>query len=194
MLALVPLAAALYILQTQGGQEMGFFQRINDFLQNIFGGVSSVVSTGIEARAKSLAKQKLIISEGDKLIVYRDTQGHLTVGIGHLVLPEDNLGFGDRITPERRDEFFKRDVDKAFNAALSQARELGRYTPEFIAALTEVNFQLGTGWYIEFSNTYAYLRTGNWRQAINNLLASKWNRQTPTRVANFINAIEQAYT
>ena len=38
--------------------------------------------------------------EGESLTVYEDTLGHLTVGVGHKVLPIDNLHLGDVITKE----------------------------------------------------------------------------------------------
>lgn len=147
-----------------------------------------------EQRALNIAKNKLRVSEGDKLYVYLDTRGIPTAGIGHKVLSSDNLRVGDKITAAQRDAWFAADAQKAFNAALSQARDLGRYTPEFIAALTEVNFQLGTGWTKEFANTYNLLRQGNWQQAISNLKISAWAKQTPVRVANFVSEIQKVFS
>ena len=171
---------------------------INSGVKNTINNVTKVFSMpanpGIEFLALNLAKTKLRQSEGDKLTVYLDTRGIPTVGIGHRVLPSDNLKVGQKITPAARDKFFEKDVAIAFNAAKSQAKELGRYTPNFIAALTEVNFQLGTGWKNEFKNTYNALRAGDYRQAISNLEKSAWKKQTPVRVANFIEEIKKVYT
>lgn len=147
----------------------------------------------IDARAWQLVRDMLIKEEGYENVVYLDSRGFPTVGIGHLVLPEDNLKLGDRISDARIEQLFQRDAQKAFDAAKSQAIDLGRYEPNFIAALTEVNFQLGTGWPRVFANTYTALRSGEWRKAINNIKSSAWAKQTPKRVANFAAAIERAY-
>lgn len=147
----------------------------------------------IDQQAMHIAREKLIVSEGRRNDVYRDHLGYLTVGIGHKVLPRDNLKLGDRISDARIEELFAQDIKIAFDAARSQAMDLQKYDPHFIAALTEVNFQLGTGWVSKFPRTYALLKTGNAKAAINNLRTSLWNQQTPVRVAHFITAIEQAY-
>lgn len=147
----------------------------------------------IESTALAKAKEELIQHEGRRNDVYRDTRGFLTVGIGHKVIPTDNLVLGQRITDAKIDALFKQDTAVAFEAAKKQAKELGRYTPDFIAALTAVNFQLGTGWKNNFENTYLDLKKGNEESAIRRLKQSAWYNQTPVRVAAFIEAIQEAY-
>lgn len=51
--------------------------------------------------------------EGERLDVYRDAAGHMTVGVGHLVLPEDNLRMGDTITHAHSDKLLRADLLKA---------------------------------------------------------------------------------
>ena len=147
----------------------------------------------VAAQALVIAKQYLIENEGKRDVVYKDSVGVLTVGIGHKVLPADGLVLGQKISESRIGQFFNADVARAFSAAKSQAHDLGKYNSTFIAALIEVNFQLGTGWKNEFANTYRDLKNDNPDQAINRLKQSKWYKQTPNRVANFINAIETVY-
>lgn len=48
--------------------------------------------------------------EGERLDVYRDAAGHLTVGVGHKVLPGERLMFGDTITKRQSDDFLKADI------------------------------------------------------------------------------------
>lgn len=145
-----------------------------------------------EARAEM--RRELELEEGYRTTVYLDTRGLATVGIGHLVLPQDNLKVGDVISDARVEEFYRNDSEKAFQAAIKQADDLGRFTPEFIVALVSVNYQLGTGWTSTFRNTYNKLRSGDWQGAIANLRVSRWAEQTPRRVANFTAAIEDAFT
>lgn len=131
----------------------------------------------------------LLEREGYRNTVYRDSLGKPTVGVGHLVLPEDNLRVGDTISDERVRELLESDAQKAYKAAVEQANELGINDSDFVIALGSVNYQLGTGWRNEFSRTWAHMENGNYDQAIANIENSLWSRQTPVRTADFTNAI-----
>ena len=48
-------------------------------------------------KASGTFKQALIEEEGVRYTVYRDVAGYPTVGVGHLILPEDDLQVGDRV-------------------------------------------------------------------------------------------------
>lgn len=134
-------------------------------------------------------RDKMIKEEGYRTDVYKDTLGFPTVGIGHLVLPEDNLKVGDVISKKRVDELFKKDITWAINAAMDQAKEIGEFEKDFVIALTSVNFQLGPKWPSKWPNTYKALKEGNYHDVIKKLEGSLWARQTPTRVSSFVKAI-----
>jgi lysozyme len=57
--------------------------------------------------------------EGERFDVYRDAAGHMTVGVGHLVLPQDLLRMGDTITPAHSDKLLRADLLKAEDAVNS---------------------------------------------------------------------------
>ena len=143
--------------------------------------------------ANTLALSEIKAQEGLKLEVYADTLGNPTVGYGHLVLAGEGLKLGDKITQDQADALLVKDYNKAFNAAVAQATELNKINAEFIAALTSVNYQLGTGWRSKFPNTWGMLKSGDTAGAIQNLKASKWNEQTPVRVTAFVGAIQNTY-
>lgn len=155
---------------------------------------TTMTPTQIEALAWAEFRRNAEANEGNKLVVYKDHLGFLTVGIGHKVVASDNLKLGDRISPAQVTSFFYKDGNAAFTAAKSQAKELGKYTPEMIAALAEVNFQLGTGWKNKFANTWKLLTAGEYKLAIANLKKSAWAQQTPNRVNNFIVAINKTFS
>lgn len=134
-----------------------------------------------------------IEKEGERLTVYKDSLGFPTVGIGHLVLPKDNLKVGDRITQAQSRAFFEKDIKIALDAAKEQAAELAKYTEDFIVALTHVNFQNGTYWRTIHPKTWAALKRGDAQDAIRELKSSKWNRQTPVRVNDFVSAIQRNF-
>lgn len=133
-----------------------------------------------------------LLREGERLTVYKDSEGKATVGIGHLVLPEDGLRLGDQIMIAQSRTFFEKDTAKAEAAALRQAREIGITADWFIAALISVNFQLGSGWSRVFKETYPAIVRHDFDLAIANLRQSIWYRQTPVRVEDFIAALEKA--
>ena len=151
------------------------------------------IMKNILVEANTLAIAEIKAQEGLKLEVYADTLGNPTVGYGHLVLAGEGLKLGDKITQDQADALLVKDYNKAFNAAVAQATELNKINAEFIAALTSVNYQLGTGWRSKFPNTWGMLKSGDTAGAIQNLKASKWNEQTPVRVTAFVGAIQNTY-
>lgn len=123
--------------------------------------------------------------EGYRTKVYRDTEGFLTVGIGHKVLPQDNLSHGEVITDLRVKQLFEKDVKTAMAAALAQAEQLKIDDVHFIARLVSVNFQLGTNWNLIHKNTWKLLSRGMYAEAAEEVKDSLWYAQTPNRVNEF---------
>lgn len=143
--------------------------------------------------ALKLWKEHSLLREGCKGRVYLDSRGKPTVGIGHLVTPDDNLKVGDNISDERIERFFEEDTAGALKISLRQWKEIGLLTAEFLAALISVNFQL-YDFSVKFPNTYQLLRMHKFDQVIKNLRRSNkgktWFDQTPVRVEDFITAIQ----
>ncbi len=134
-------------------------------------------------------KKHLMVREGYRTKVYKDSLGKPTVGVGHLVLPGDNLKVGDVISEARVQEFLDKDARGAWNAAQSQAAEAGITDTCFIIALASVNFQLGTGWTKKFPSTWNMIKSGQYLQAANALNGTLWQKQTPVRVQDFQKAL-----
>lgn len=137
----------------------------------------------------NLLQQKLTAVEGRRKDVYKDNKGNLTVGIGHKVLPSDNLRLGDIISDARVDQLYRQDSSSAMSTARQQATNLGIVSSKIVVALADVNFQLGNNWGNEFPNTWAALRAGDFNRAITEIQTSLWATQTPERTNNFITAI-----
>lgn len=134
-------------------------------------------------------KTHMIPKEADRSVVYPDSKGIPTVGIGHKVVPGDNLKLGDRISDSRKDAFWREDSAKALTAAQRQAKEAGIADSDFIIALADVNFQLGSGWKQDHKQTWAFIMKGDYRSAAREAQNSKWYRETPTRVTAFQRAL-----
>jgi GH24 family phage-related lysozyme (muramidase) len=140
--------------------------------------------------AKSIWRKHAMLREGLRLTVYRDTRDLPTVGIGHLVRPQDNLRVGQKISRERVEELFEQDSSAALRTSIRHWHDINHLTPEFLAALVSVNFQLGD-FSQKFKNSYALLKERKIDMVINNLRGSLWFRQTPVRVEDFIKAIKE---
>ena len=148
----------------------------------------------VNADAVEIAKELLTQREGFSLVVYPDPikgDAAPTVGIGHLVRPQDGLKMGDRITPDKVDQFFQADIQTALNTAVRDVTVLDMYTPKFLAAMISVSFQLGDFRAKGFGNTFERLKARKFTEATNALKQSAWYAQTPKRVNDFIDAIEE---
>ncbi len=140
--------------------------------------------------ALTIWKKKAIEVEGCKNVVYLDTLGRETVGIGHLCTPSDGLKLGDQISAQRINQLFIQDTKAALETALKQFYAIGIETAEWLAALINVNFQLGD-FSKKFPNSYTMLVNHLFDKVISNIENSLWMRQTPIRANDFIKAIRE---
>lgn len=126
--------------------------------------------------------------EGKRYEVYLDSVGKPTVGIGHLVLKEDKLKVGDRVTEEQIAIWFDKDIKKALNKAIVQCQELNIHDEETVNIFTSANFQLGDFKSV-FSSSFDLIKNKRYSKAILNIATSKWMQQSPIRAGDMISAI-----
>lgn len=140
--------------------------------------------------ALAAARGRTIRHEGSVLQVYHDSLGYPTVGIGHRVTLHDGLKVGDWITEAKCSALFEKD----WNHAVSQANDICAdheiTEPVAVGVLAEMTFQLGAGGVRKFRKTLGYLADAEWKWAADEMVDSKWFRQTPKRAASL--AIEIA--
>jgi GH24 family phage-related lysozyme (muramidase) len=140
------------------------------------------------------------LREGYKNVVYLDTLGKPTGGIGHLLSSSERKTFplGCIIKESIIKEWYDKDIQKSLDACNEQCKILNVFNTEFKIALTSVNFQLGTKWYRKFPSAWKALCHNDYDKAMDEVLYankkekkySKWYKQTPVRVKDFITAIE----
>lgn len=133
----------------------------------------------------------MALREGDKHVVYLDSEGLPTVGEGHLVVAEDHLRLGDTITAAQDAAFFHKDGAGALKAAREQAAEAGITDESFIPYLGSVCYQLGLHWTNKFPNTWDMICDGKYAAAALALRGTTWAKQTPTRVTDFQDALKR---
>ena len=95
-------------------------------------------------KASADFKQALIQEEGVRYTVYRDVAGYPTVGVGHLVEPEDNLRVGDTISEDRAMAFLTADLEEAERGVRQLVGALPLYQHEF-DALVDLVYNVGIG-------------------------------------------------
>jgi GH24 family phage-related lysozyme (muramidase) len=161
-----------------------------------------LIPSQADSRARQLDALTSYLSrddvEGVRDYVYPDSRKRPTVGVGHLVRPEDHLKLGDKLDDERGHrrihEFLRKDAAEALDAARAQAAEAGITDPNFIVALGSVNFQLGPKWNAGkngHKKTWALIRQGDYAAAAREAANSDWNKQTPRRVRQFQSALHK---
>lgn len=88
--------------------------------------------------------ETMIEEEGVRYSVYRDVAGYPTVGVGHLVRPQDGLRLGDRISHSKAVQFLEQDIKKAEQGARDLVGDLPVNQHEF-DALVDLVFNVGPG-------------------------------------------------
>ena len=86
--------------------------------------IIGVVIVGISLR-KTISKrgiEHLKFLEGERLKVYLDNANIPTVGVGHKVLPVDNLKVGDMITQKKSSSLLRKDLSVAKTAVNTQVK------------------------------------------------------------------------
>lgn len=134
--------------------------------------------------------------EGEKLNVYKDTEGFYTVGIGHLLTKVNSLSVAVQvldkelsrktngtITKQESQDIFNRDVQGALRAIKGStlSRTYDSLDKARQDALVNMVFQLGLQGVLNFKNMIKALDRKDFIQAAKESLDSRWARQTPNR-------------
>ena len=125
-------------------------------------------------------KARIKEHEGYRDQVYKDSLGFATIGYGHLILPTDPYEEGATYNKEDLDKVF----DDDFNTAYSNANQLIKDLPlhhQAKCVIIEMVFQLGIGGVSKFKNMWKALGEDDYQTASEEMLDSRWAKQTPKR-------------
>ena len=134
-------------------------------------------------------KARIKEHEGFRDQVYKDSLGFATIGYGHLVLPNDPYEEGVTYSKEDLEKVF----DGDFDTACSNANQLIKDLPlhhQAKCVLIEMVFQLGIGGVSKFKNMWKALGEGNYQTASEEMLDSRWAKQTPKRATDLSNVMK----
>lgn len=120
-----------------------------------------------------------------KFYPYKDSEGFLTVGYGHKVLPNEN--FTNGISEIEALSLLDKDIAKAE----SQLSKLNLIIPkDWHDFMIIMIFQLGLSGTMKFKKMIQALRDANYSEAIKQAKDSLWYRQTPNRLNAMISQLE----
>lgn len=123
--------------------------------------------TGSATPAVARRERLLRRHEGVKAKPYRDTAGHLTIGVGRNL---DATGLRpDEITLLLRNDMAAAEADLDALAPWARGLDEVRY-----AVLAELAFNLGRSRLAKFAPTLAVIRAGDYATAAQRLLRTKW--------------------
>ena len=115
--------------------------------------------------------------EGEKLYGYLDSLGFLTLGVGRLI--DHRKGGG--ISKAESAYLLANDIESKTAELTARLPWLYLLDPVRRGAMLNMAFQLGVDGLLGFRNSLELMRTGQYREAADNFMKSKWANQTPAR-------------
>lgn len=115
--------------------------------------------------------------EGEVLHAYTDSLGFITIGVGRLI--DKRKGGG--ITKEESEMLLSNDINKVLSQLNDRLPWFNTLSDPRKAVLINMGFQLGVAGLMGFSKTLSLIESGQYAQAAEQMLQSKWATQTPVR-------------
>ena len=137
------------------------------------------MSLKMEAANLNELKKRVKIHEGFSAKPYKDTLGKMTVGYGHLCV-ENFWDENTEYTEAQLDRIFDTDFDKAIEGAARVCEGMDLPDKKF-GVFIEMTFQLGATGLSKFKKALAAAKDHNWQECHDQLLDSRWHKQTPNR-------------
>ena len=134
-------------------------------------------------------KARIKKHEGYRDTIYKDSLGFSTIGYGHLVLQTDRYEKG--VTYRKKD--LEKVFDTDFNTAKSNANQLIEGLPlhhQAKCVIIEMVFQLGIGGVSKFKKMWRALKQNDYQTASEEMLDSRWAKQTPKRAEELSNVMK----
>ena len=130
-------------------------------------------------------KERIKSNEGFSSKPYKDQLGYLTIGYGHLILPNENILLKKQIHKKELEEIFEKDFKKALSNFNNTFKSFTLKEKES-ELLIEMIFQLGIKGCLKFKNLIKNIKKGNKHLVCFDMMDSLWYKQTPNRVSALI--------
>ena len=123
-------------------------------------------------------------SEGCKYIIYKDSMGNKTVGIGHLLLPTDKIKKAYSEKDVR--DFFNKDCESAIMIARKHFPNFDSLSDDAKEIVVSLCFNLGSGGISKFKNFKAAIVSKDFTRAAKELKDSNWYLQVGVRGKKYV--------
>ena len=130
-------------------------------------------------------KERIKSNEGFSSKPYKDQLGYLTIGYGHLILPNENILLKKQINKKELEEIFEKDFKRALSNFNNTFKPFTLNEKES-ELLIEMIFQLGIKGCLKFKNLIKNIKKGNKHLVCFDMMDSLWYKQTPNRVKALI--------
>ena len=130
-------------------------------------------------------REQIASDEGLKREVYLCSEGHPTLGIGHLITaddPEWQKPVGTEVSDDRINQAFDSDIDITIDDCRMIFADFDDMPEEIKLCLANMAFQLGRPSLSKLKRSIAYANESNWSALADEILDSRWAKeQTPHR-------------
>tara|TARA_R100000458_G_C8260697_1_gene236226 strand:+ start:117 stop:521 length:405 start_codon:yes stop_codon:yes gene_type:complete len=120
--------------------------------------------------------------EGFRSKVYKCTEGFDTIGYGFAIKDLE-------LTEDVAEMILMQKLDKLSMSVKKAFPWLDNAPPEVEDVLIEMSYQMGLSGVKKFKLALKYMEHQNWDRAADEMLLSRWHRQTPNRAKKLSNVI-----
>jgi lysozyme len=143
--------------------------------------------------SKARLIEQIKIDEGIVEEIYVCPLGHLTFGVGHLILesdPEHGQPAGTPISKERIDEALANDVEITIAECQALYDNWENLPSEVQEILANLMFNIGRTRLSGFKNLNAAVAAGDWKTAAAEMVDSRWYQQVGNRATRLVARME----
>ena len=132
-------------------------------------------------------KKRIKKNEGFSLKPYKDQLGHLTIGYGHLILPNETYLLKNKTKKPHLNSIFDQDFERALGdyKRFIKQKHHNRKDKEL---LIEMTYQMGAKRVLKFKKLISNMQKNKKHLVCFEMMDSLWYTQTPNRVKNLIRA------
>ena len=132
-------------------------------------------------------KKRIKKNEGFSLKPYKDQLGYLTIGYGHLILPNETHLSKNKTNKAQLISIFNQDFERAVRdyKRFIKQKDHNRKDQEL---LIEMVYQMGAKRVLKFKKLISNMKKNKRHLVCFEMMDSLWYTQTPNRVKNLIRA------
>ena len=130
-------------------------------------------------------KKRIKKNEGFSLKPYKDQLGYLTIGYGHLILPNETYLLKNKTNKLQLNSIFDQDFERALGdyKRFIKQKHHNRKDKEL---LIEMTYQMGAKRVLKFKKLISNMQKNKKHLVCFEMMDSLWYTQTPNRVKNLI--------